>query len=260
MRSDQTLTATRTEAGAAQRDVAQGLAAALALCEQARALALEAVFTEHAGACMTRAQAVLRDTQMAEDAVQEAFIDYWRHPSRYDPSQDSLREWLVMLTHRKAVDRVRRERRRENPSLAAAAELPNEGMNPFEQALLGVQSVEVRRLLGALSLGQRQAIVLAYWGGYTQAEIAEVTGTPLGTVKTRMRQGLQKLAVHFRTAMVPTCARPPPAPDVTPAGSLVALPMSRLGWTASQGPVHRLNQPRDVARTVRSVTRSCRAV
>lgn len=85
--------------------------AALARCAKGSGKALELLYERHATACLTRARAVLRDTNHAEDAVQEAFLVLWRNADRYDAQQCSVRSWLLMLTHRKAVDRARKEQR-----------------------------------------------------------------------------------------------------------------------------------------------------
>lgn len=154
----------------------------------------EAVFREYVPQCLATARAVLRDAQLAEDAVQEAFVDHWSHPGRYDPAQASLGGWLVMLTHRKAVDRVRYERRRQTLMLVETDDADGAAVDPCQRALVGVEFARARQVLAALPWAQREALVLAYWGGHSQAEIARITQAPLGTVKTRMRRGLHQLA------------------------------------------------------------------
>lgn len=154
----------------------------------------EAVFREYAPLCLATARAVLHDGQLAEDAVQEAFVDHWSHPGRYDPTKASLGGWLVMLTHRKAVDRVRHERRRQTLVLVETDDADGAVVDPCRQALVGVEFARAQKVLAALPWAQREALVLAYWGGHSQVEIARITQAPLGTVKTRMRRGLHQLA------------------------------------------------------------------
>ena len=147
----------------------------------------------HAAACLAVARQVLRDKDMADDAVQEAFLDLWRHAGRYDPGRYSIGPWLVMLSRRRAVDRVRHEQRRPRPSghvLDVASDFDLE--EHTSSAILGQQTVALLRQLPA---SQRQCLVLAYWGGYTMREIAIRLDIPVGTVKTRCRTALGSLRV-----------------------------------------------------------------
>jgi len=150
---------------------------------------LSLLFRDHGFSCSQLARSIMRDPQLAEDVVQEVFLLHWRG-SAWDPERSSLRRWLLMLTHRKAVDRVRHEELRRTASLDGIPEQTAVGRGPEEEALASALGPRVRQALAALPEVQRRVIVLAYWGGYKQREIAEMTSTPLGTVKTRMRNGM----------------------------------------------------------------------
>jgi len=130
--------------------------------------------------------------------VQEAFTGLWRDPAAYSPGQGSVRNWLLGVTHHKAVDFVRREtaqQRRQNAQ-AAQRELDPPAGDAADEALAGIRAEEVRTALAELPETQRHALALAYFGGYTQREIANLTGVPLGTVKTRMFAAMRRL--HLR--------------------------------------------------------------
>ena len=142
---------------------------------------------------------VTTDRTHAEDVVQEVFVALWKRPEAFNPARGSLGTWLMSTAHHKAVDLVRREeslrRRRDLVAVDVQQELREEHLaEPVEdQANERWQAERVRRALAALPEAQRQAMVLAYFGGYTQREVAAVTGVPLGTVKTRMLAAMRKL-------------------------------------------------------------------
>ena len=142
---------------------------------------------------------VTTDRTHAEDVVQEVFVALWKRPEAYNPTRASLGTWLMSTAHHKAVDLVRREeslrRRRDLVAVEVEQELREEHLaEPVEdQATERWQAQRVRRALSDLPEAQRQAMVLAYFGGYTQREVAAVMGVPLGTVKTRMLAAMRKL-------------------------------------------------------------------
>jgi RNA polymerase sigma-70 factor (ECF subfamily) len=113
---------------------------------------------------------------------------------RFDPQRSSMRSWLLMLTHRKAVDRVRHDALRATVSLGPTEQICDPARGPDQLALAALLAEPVRRAMASLPAVQREALVLAYWGGLTQREIAAATRCPLGTVKTRTRNGLLTLA------------------------------------------------------------------
>lgn len=168
--------------------------ACVAACATGDSAGLEALYEQYAGSCLRHARSVLVDQHHAEDAVQEAYLELWRNASRFDPRRSSVRSWLMMLTHRRAVDRVRVEQRRQTSLLTPELDPIDEQLGPGELALVALAGEQTRQALESLTPCKRQAIVLAYWGGYTQREIAVLTKTPIGTVKTRMRSALQDLS------------------------------------------------------------------
>lgn len=125
-------------------------------------------------------------------AVQNAFLEHWRNRS-FDATRSTHRTWLLMLTHRRAVDRVRYAQRRSSLSLEAAPEPVSTRRGPENLTLADIVAPGVRAALETLPQAQRDVLTLAYWGGYTQREVAEITRAPLGTVKTRMRNGMISL-------------------------------------------------------------------
>jgi RNA polymerase sigma-70 factor (ECF subfamily) len=135
---------------------------------------------------------VLRDDALAEDAVQEAFLTLWRTAGRFVPERGKASTWILTLVHRRAVDIVRREERRRADALEHAPEQESrEGV--AEEAWLRLQRERVQDALRKLPDQQREAIELAYYGGFTQSELAERLGQPLGTIKSRMFGGLARL-------------------------------------------------------------------
>jgi RNA polymerase sigma factor (sigma-70 family) len=143
------------------------------------------------------ARRVCADEGLAEDVVQEVFIAFWREPGRFDPARGAFGSWLLTLVHHKAVDAVRREsaiRRRTVPAAEDGEEWSVAPGPGADQAALGaLVAGQVRDALGRLPNEQREALALAYYGGYTQREVATLTGVPLGTVKSRMFTGVQRL-------------------------------------------------------------------
>jgi RNA polymerase sigma factor (sigma-70 family) len=134
---------------------------------------------------------VLRDERLAEDAVQEAFLAVWRQAASFRPERANAQTWVLTFVHRRAVDLVRREERRRGDPLDAAAEPAT--VSAAEDAELRRRRDAVQRALAQLPDEQRRPIELAYYGGFTQSELAERLGEPLGTIKSRMFTGLKRL-------------------------------------------------------------------
>jgi len=134
---------------------------------------------------------ILRDDALAQDAVQEAFLGVWRAAGRFSAERAKPSTWLLTLVHRRAVDLVRREERRRTEPLEAETE-PGD-VEATDEAELAAQRQTIREALRQLPAEQREAIELAYYGGYTQSELAERLGQPLGTIKSRMFTGLARL-------------------------------------------------------------------
>ena len=135
---------------------------------------------------------ILRDQSLAEDAVQEAFLTAWRTADRFMPERAKASTWLLTLVHRRAVDIVRREERRRAEPIETAGEPAEE--TPIDEAVwLRYERGRVQEALRRLPDQQREALELAYYGGFTQSELAERLGQPVGTIKSRMFSGLARL-------------------------------------------------------------------
>lgn len=140
------------------------------------------------------ARRVLRDPAQAEEVAQEALVDVWRLAARFDPARASAISWIMTLTHRRAVDRVRSSQSRTDRETRVAA---TQGEIPFddvtEETLGRLERQQLRRCLRTLSELQRESIALAFYGGLTYPQVAATLDVALGTVKTRMRDGLIRL-------------------------------------------------------------------
>ncbi|HEY6067953.1 MAG TPA: sigma-70 family RNA polymerase sigma factor [Gaiellaceae bacterium] len=135
---------------------------------------------------------ILRDEKLAEDAVQEGFLTAWRNADRFMPERAKASTWLLTFVHRRAVDLVRREDRRRADLLPADAELSSTG-SAEDDAWLRFERERVQAALKQLPDQQREALELAYYGGFSQSELAERLGQPVGTIKSRMFAGLGRL-------------------------------------------------------------------
>jgi RNA polymerase sigma factor (sigma-70 family) len=167
-----------------------------AICTQAE-WALELLYQRYHRYAYSLAYHILRDSSAAEDVVQEAFLSIWHKAASYQKQYGSVHRWLQAIVHHRAIDRVRAAAHRDyqwTPLQAEneqdpASELPE----PWEEAWRGEQRALIQAALEQLPTEQRQVIELAYFGGYTHAEIADQLHIPLGTVKGRMRLGLLKM-------------------------------------------------------------------
>jgi RNA polymerase sigma-70 factor (ECF subfamily) len=159
------------------------------------AAAYEIIFDRHVDAAYALARRMCGPRSLAEDVVQEAFLSIWRMASRYDPARGSVRTWTLGVVHHRAIDALRHaglhERRRASDK---GIEQSLEAAERTESAAIrGSEATDIKAALEELPAAQRRAIELAYFGGFTHIEIAEITGAPVGTVKGRMRLGLQRL-------------------------------------------------------------------
>jgi RNA polymerase sigma-70 factor (ECF subfamily) len=153
--------------------------------------ALEELYDRYKTMAYSIAYRITNDPTLAEDVVQDAFLGAWRNAARYLEGRGSVKTWLLSIVHHRAIDAIRRRRpTSELPEIDAG--LPEALTLPdvWGEVSANLDAESVRRALVALSDVQREALELAYFGGLTQQEIAERTGTPLGTVKSRMRLGL----------------------------------------------------------------------
>ena len=165
--------------------------ALVALVARSDESALAELYDRVGGTAYGLAYRVLRDEALAEDAVQEAFLGLWRGAGSFIPERAKASTWILTLVHRRAVDLVRREQRRRAEPIEGAPE-PAVG-SAEEAAWLRLDRERVQGALSQLPDQQREAIELAYYGGYTQSELAERLGQPLGTIKSRMFSGLTRL-------------------------------------------------------------------
>jgi len=137
---------------------------------------------------------IIRDRAQAEEVAQEAFLEIWRTASRFDPARGSAAAWMLTITHRKSVDRVRSAEAATRRD--ATYELRNRSVEHDSTADAAHASMEARRVrhaMESLTAAQREALELAYFGGYTHSEVASMLDLPLGTAKTRIRDGLIRL-------------------------------------------------------------------
>jgi RNA polymerase sigma factor (sigma-70 family) len=165
--------------------------ALVALVSRSDESALAELYDRIGGTAYGLAYRVLRDEALAEDAVQDAFLGLWHSAGSFVPERAKASTWILTLVHRRAVDVVRREQRRRTEPLEAAPE-PAEG-SAEEAAWLRLDRERVQAALAQLPDQQREAIELAYYGGYTQSELADRLGQPVGTIKSRMFAGLARL-------------------------------------------------------------------
>jgi RNA polymerase sigma-70 factor (ECF subfamily) len=141
---------------------------------------------------------VVRNPAQSEEVTQEVFVEVWRRAARFDPGRGTARSWIMTCAHRRSVDRVRSaERAARRDDLAGRRDQGRPYDEVAEQVETGLEHEQVRRSLDALTELQREAVVLAYYGGHTHREIAELLGVPSGTVKTRLRDGLIRLRDHL---------------------------------------------------------------
>jgi RNA polymerase sigma-70 factor (ECF subfamily) len=167
------------------------------LVHEGDAGAFEVVFDRHGGAAFSLAYRMCGRRAMAEDVVQEAFLSLWRSGARYDRGRGGLRSWVLSVVHNRAIDAFRREVVRDSKDVHDDG--ITERMPARERTEAEVErrdeAHQVRSALHDLPPDQRQVIELAYFGGFTHSQIAEMLKLPAGTVKGRMRLGLTKLRV-----------------------------------------------------------------
>jgi RNA polymerase sigma-70 factor (ECF subfamily) len=169
------------------------------LVSRGDARAFEIVYDRHGGPAFSLAYRIVGRRATAEDAVQEAFLAIWRNRVRYEPSRGSLRTWILGIVHHRTIDTLRRNlvhdgRRASDEGLEESREAPER--TDTEAARLE-DARTVRAALDTLPREQNEVIQLAYFGGFTHSEIADMLHTPIGTVKGRMRLGLEKLRHHL---------------------------------------------------------------
>ena len=171
----------------------------LPLVGAADADAFEVFYERHADAAFALAHRISGSHAAADDICQEAFVNAWRSAERYDARLGSARSWLLTIVHHRAIDHIRRSTRLRERTVddeGAAARLPA-GDDTVGSALAGIERRETSALLERLPDEQRQVVTLAFYSGFSHSEIAELTDTPLGTIKSRMRRALGTLRDHL---------------------------------------------------------------
>jgi RNA polymerase sigma-70 factor (ECF subfamily) len=166
----------------------------LALVARGDETAFERLYDLMSGSVFGLIRRVVRDQAQSEEVFQEVMLDVWRTATRFDPGKGSATTWILTLTHRRAVDRVRSAQaatHREDHVARLDAARPFDEVS--EQVDGRIERRQVRRCLSFLTELQRESVVLAYYQGYSYPEVASLLGLPLGTVKTRMRDGLIRL-------------------------------------------------------------------
>ena len=141
---------------------------------------------------------VLVDRSQSEEVLQEVFLEIWQSAARFAPNKGQGRSWVLTIAHRRAVDRVRSAQASTDRDVRAGfrdMDVAHDGV--AEEVELRIEGQRVSEALATLPDPQREAITLAYFGGYSQSEIAALVGAPLGTIKTRMRDGLSRLRVEM---------------------------------------------------------------
>jgi RNA polymerase sigma-70 factor (ECF subfamily) len=165
------------------------------LMRRGQAPAFEVIYERHASAAFSLAYRIVGTRNGAEDVSQEAFLSLWRSGARYDRARGSVRTWVLGIVHNRAIDALRRsmvhDRRRASDE--GIEERLESGERTDVEAARRDEAREVRSALATLPREQSRVIELAYFGGFSQSEIAAMLDTPIGTVKGRMRLGLQKM-------------------------------------------------------------------
>lgn len=174
------------------------------LVERKDPAAFEIVYDRHGGPAYSLAYRIVGDRQVAEEVTQEAFLSVWRSGARFDRARGSVRTWLLGVVRNRAIDVLRREAGRA-PTVSLELESVPEQESRFEptdaEALRRAAGREVRGALADLPDDQLKVVQLAYFGGLSHSEIAEVLGMPLGTVKGRMRLAMEKMRTMLAEGM-----------------------------------------------------------
>ena len=170
------------------------------LVQRKDAQALEVLYDRHGGPAYSLAHRIMGEPQAAEDVTQEAFLSIWRTSASFDAARGSVRSWLLQIARNRAIDAIRRTSARptrtdlDDDGILEAQESPD---LTDAEASRRERARRVRAVLGDLPHDQAQVIGMAYFGGFTHSEIAEILHMPLGTVKGRMRLGLQKARANL---------------------------------------------------------------
>lgn len=174
----------------------------VALVAEEDPIALEALYDRYGAAAYSLAMRILTDQRLAEEVVQEVFLSLWRDARRFDPARGTVATYLLSTTRHRSVDVVRREehlRRRQGHDEVVPP--PGQAPRPGDEVEVAERRGQIRAALAGLPAAQQEALLLAYFGGYTLREIASLEGIPLDTVKTRMAAGMRRLKDELREAV-----------------------------------------------------------
>ena len=177
----------------------------MAHVDRKESLAFEILYDRHGGAAYSLAYRIVGDRNAAEDVAQEAFLSIWRSNARFDRARGSVRSWVLSVVRNRAIDALRRgggAPKLDHDDDAVLEARPGEELTE-EEALRRETSRELRGALDSLPDDQSQVIQLAYFGGFSHSEIAEMLSMPLGTVKGRMRLGLEKIRAQIAESITP---------------------------------------------------------
>lgn len=168
--------------------------------------ALEELYTRYSTSVFSLARYMLRHEALAEEATQEIFLNVWLKASSYKPDRGEPRAWLMSVAHHKVIDIIRSRRRSIAMSDPKDYEtldlLPSARKATEDEAVLNLEGERIRKALDTLPDAQRAVIVLAYYEGYSQSEMAQKLDQPLGTIKTRVRLAMQKLRIELEQDVV----------------------------------------------------------
>jgi RNA polymerase sigma-70 factor, ECF subfamily len=186
-----TMCAARSEQEPAERADA-GLDTLLTHVAKGDQAAFEALYDQLGASVYGLIRRVLRNPSQAEEVAQEVLLEVWRAASRFDPARGSAATWVLTIAHRRAIDRVRAEEA-ATAREQRTAEVPAATDEVAETVEASMDAERLRRCLAGLTELQRESITLAYYGGYSYAQVAALLDTALGTIKTRIRDGLTRL-------------------------------------------------------------------
>lgn len=165
--------------------------------------AFRLLYQEYGKAAYSLAYRVLQNATLAEEVTQDTFLKIWEHKNQWDPQKGKLKNWLLTIAHFTAIDRLRQERRQPNLHQNAIEDMEDE-TQAFAAEALGQDSTVLHLLVKQLPPDQAFLIDLAFFKGMSHGDIASATRLPLGTVKTRLRHGLQRLRLLWLETGVPT--------------------------------------------------------
>ncbi|WP_423922470.1 sigma-70 family RNA polymerase sigma factor [Frigoribacterium sp. 2-23] len=152
------------------------------------------LYDQTAGRVLGLVKRLLKDHSQSEEVTQEVFLEIWQNATRFDSGRGSAASWMLTMAHRRAVDRIRASQAsRDRDVKIGVRDIETDYDSVSENVEIRIEHERVERALGRLTELQRQAVKLAYYGGYSHSEVATMLGVPIGTVKTRLRDGMIRL-------------------------------------------------------------------